>query len=104
MQVTYYGHSCFSVEFGGKHLLFDPFITPNPLAADIDSTTIRADMILVSHGHEDHVADLVSLAKQTGATVISSFEIHTWLHETFELSRFARSSSCLCSFFTYTRL
>ena len=80
MQVTYYGHSCFSVEFGGKHLLFDPFITPNPLAADIDSTTIRADMILVSHGHEDHVADLVSLAKQTGATVISSFEIHTWLH------------------------
>jgi L-ascorbate metabolism protein UlaG (beta-lactamase superfamily) len=81
MKVTYFGHSCFSVEFGGKTLLFDPFISPNPLAAHIDLSSIRADIILVTHGHEDHVADLVQLARQTGATVISNFEIHSWLHQ-----------------------
>lgn len=79
MLVTYYGHSCFLVEINGKKLLFDPFIKGNPLAKDIDTTKIVADYILVSHGHEDHTADLVELALQTGAKVISAFEIHTWL-------------------------
>lgn len=78
MQVTYYGHSCFLVEINGKKLLFDPFITPNPLAGKINLSTIKADYILVSHGHWDHIADLITLAKQTKATVISNFEIVTW--------------------------
>ncbi len=80
MKITYYGHSCFGVEVNGKHLLFDPFITPNELAKDIDLTKIKADYILISHGHEDHVADAVSLAKRTGAKVICAFEIHVWLN------------------------
>lgn len=78
MKVTYLGHSCFLVEINGKKLLFDPFITPNPLAKDIDLKAIKADYILVSHGHFDHVADLIALAKQTQALVISNFEICTW--------------------------
>ncbi len=78
MNITYFGHACFSVETGGKHLLFDPFITPNELAKDIDVHTIQADYIFISHGHEDHVADAVEIAKRTKARVVSNFEIVTW--------------------------
>ena len=81
MKITYYGHSCFGVEVDGKNLLFDPFITPNDLAKNIDSTKVKADYILISHGHEDHVADAVAIAKRTGAQVISTFEIHSWLNK-----------------------
>ncbi len=80
MKITYYGHSCFGVEVNGKYLLFDPFITPNELAKGIDSTKIKADYILISHGHEDHIADAVGIAKRTGAKVICAFEIHSWLN------------------------
>src|SRR5690606_24832335 len=78
-QITYYGHSCFGVALAGKKLLFDPFIRPNELARDIDPEQIEADYILISHGHEDHIADAVDIAKRTGAMVISNFEITTWL-------------------------
>src|SRR5580658_8912573 len=79
MKLTYYGHSCFKVEINKKHLLFDPFITRNPLAKAVDIKTIRADHIFVSHAHYDHIADAVTIAKQTGATVISNIEIVGWL-------------------------
>src|SRR3990172_2717017 len=79
MKVTYYGHSCFSVLAGNKTLLFDPFITPNELAKAIDASQVPADYILISHGHEDHIADAVSIAKRTGATVIANYEITVWL-------------------------
>jgi len=78
MKYTYYGQSCFLLELDGKKFLFDPFITPNPLAAHIDTKSITADYILVSHGHGDHVADLVELAKQTGALVIAMPEVAAW--------------------------
>lgn len=78
MKVTYYGHSCFGVEVGGKNVLFDPFVTPNPLAASVDVDSIPADYVLISHGHEDHVADAESILKRTGAKLISNFEIVTW--------------------------
>ena len=79
MNITYNGHSCFGVEINGIHLLFDPFITPNKLAEKIDVESIKADYILISHGHADHVADLIKIAKRTGAQVICAYEIHTWL-------------------------
>ena len=79
MKLTYFGHSCFLVESGGTRLLFDPFITPNPLAASVDITKIQADVILISHGHADHIADAVALAKQTGAKVVANWEIADWL-------------------------
>jgi L-ascorbate metabolism protein UlaG (beta-lactamase superfamily) len=78
MKVTYFGHSCFSVEVGGRTLLFDPFITPNPLAKAVDVKTVAADYILLSHGHVDHVADAEAIARRTGATIISNFEVATW--------------------------
>jgi L-ascorbate metabolism protein UlaG (beta-lactamase superfamily) len=81
MKFTYYGHACFAVVAGGKTLLFDPFITPNPLAEKIDVKEIAADFILVSHGHGDHVADLVDIAKRTGATVITPYEVGSWFEK-----------------------
>ena len=81
MNITYYGHSCFGVEVNGKHLLFDPFITPNELAKGIDVNTVKADYILISHGHEDHIADAISIAKRTSAVVICNWEIHNWLNK-----------------------
>ena len=78
MKLTYYGHSCFGVEVDGTHLLFDPFVTPNPRASAIDTGKIPADYILVSHGHFDHVADVADIAKRTGALVIANWEVIEW--------------------------
>lgn len=80
MKITYFGHSCFTLEVNGKVLLFDPFISPNEQAKHIEINTIHADFILISHGHMDHIADAVSIAQRTGATVISNWEIIQWLN------------------------
>lgn len=78
MKFTYYGQSCFLLEADGRKFLFDPFITPNDLAKDIDTSAIEADFILVSHGHADHIADLPALAAQTKAKVIAMVEVADW--------------------------
>lgn len=75
MQIKYYGHSCFGIHIGDKKILFDPFIRPNPLAKDIDVDAIEADYILISHAHFDHTADVLEIAKRTGAKIIASWEI-----------------------------
>lgn len=75
MKLTYYGQSCFAVTIQSKVLLFDPFISPNELAGHIDVNTLAADYILLSHGHTDHFADCVSIAKRTGAKVICRWVI-----------------------------
>jgi L-ascorbate metabolism protein UlaG (beta-lactamase superfamily) len=78
MKYTYYGHACFSVEVAGKTLLFDPFISHNDLAKHIDIQQLKADYILLSHGHFDHVADAEQIAQNTGAKIISNYEIVSW--------------------------
>src|SRR5580698_5717672 len=78
MKVTYYGHSCFLVEAGGKKLLFDPFIRPNPMAAEIDVSKIIADYIIVSHAHSDHIADVLEIAGHNDATIIGPNEVVNW--------------------------
>ncbi|MGJ7033913.1 metal-dependent hydrolase [Niabella hirudinis] len=81
MKFTFYGQSCFLIEINEKKFLFDPFITGNELAKNIDVHSIEADYILVSHGHGDHTADLIPIARRTGALVISNFEIISWLQQ-----------------------
>jgi len=73
--LTWHGHSCFSLEHAGTRILIDPWIDENP-KCDITTDSIeKLDYILVSHGHWDHFADCVKLAKQTGAMVVSTFEL-----------------------------
>lgn len=82
MKITYAGHSCFLVETKGKKLLFDPFISPNELTkGKISADVVEADYILLTHGHQDHVADAEVIAKRTGAKIISNFEIVSWYGE-----------------------
>ena len=81
MKITYYGHACFAVQVSNRALLFDPFISGNELARNIDPKTVPADYILVSHGHADHVGDAVEIAKRTNATVVSNFEVINWFNK-----------------------
>lgn len=75
---TWYGHAALGIETGGYHLLVDPFLTGNPSAA-ISAADVRADYILITHGHGDHLGDAGQIAKRTGAVVISNSEIIGWL-------------------------
>lgn len=81
MDIIYYGHSSFGVNHHSCHLVFDPFITPNEKAWEIDVSSIKANHILVSHGHEDHVADVETIAKNNDATIVSNFEIVSWFEK-----------------------
>ena len=77
-KISYYGHSTFLISINGKNILFDPYISPNENAKQIDIESIAADYILVTHGHSDHVADVEAIAKKNRATVVSNFEVATW--------------------------
>jgi L-ascorbate metabolism protein UlaG (beta-lactamase superfamily) len=80
--LTWHGHSCFLLETDeGKRIMIDPWLDENP-AADIKADDVEAlDYILVSHGHWDHFADCVKLAKKTEATVVSTFELVSFAQE-----------------------
>lgn len=81
MEILYYGQSCFGISLGGKNLLFDPFISGNELAKEIDVNSIPSDYILISHAHQDHMTDAEAIAKRTGAKIISNYEIVMWYGE-----------------------
>lgn len=77
-QLTWLGHGSWSIRTADTTLLLDPFLDESP-TAPVKSGDVAADYILVSHGHFDHVADVVSIAERTGATVVANFEITQWL-------------------------
>jgi L-ascorbate metabolism protein UlaG (beta-lactamase superfamily) len=79
-KVTWLSHAVVQIETDGTTLLVDPFFTGNP-AAPVGPDAVSPDVILVSHGHGDHVGDTVEIAKRTGALVISNFEISGWLEK-----------------------
>ncbi len=81
MKITYYGHASFLMEIAGQKILVDPFISPNPNAAHINIDEIQCDLILVSHGHGDHIADVMSIAKRLGVTVVSNPEVIGWFQK-----------------------
>ena len=74
---TWYGHATLGLETGGYHVLIDPYFSGNP-SASTTHDKVKADFILVSHGHGDHVGDAVAIAKRTNALVISNYEIANW--------------------------
>lgn len=83
--LTWLGHGSWLIAAGDNTLLLDPFLDDSP-TAPVSSQEVNADVILVSHGHADHVADVAKIAARTGATVISNFEVCQWLgkHENVE--------------------
>src|SRR5690625_2879711 len=78
MKISYHGHSVVKVKTDHHTILIDPFITGNE-ACDLDPNTVEADVILLTHGHNDHVGDTVDIAKRTGALVVALNELAVYL-------------------------
>ena len=76
-ELTWLGHGSWLIDTGEHHIVLDPFLTDSP-TAPVRADDVPADFILVSHGHFDHVGDVERIAKRTGATLISNFEICQW--------------------------
>jgi L-ascorbate metabolism protein UlaG (beta-lactamase superfamily) len=79
MKATYYGHSTIGIRGDDIDVLFDPFITPNKKAKGINIDTLKPDYIFLSHAHEDHVADMAAIQKNSDAEVICIVETGAWV-------------------------
>jgi L-ascorbate metabolism protein UlaG (beta-lactamase superfamily) len=79
-KITWYGHATIGLEINNLHVLVDPYFTGNS-SASTTAAAVKADFILVTHGHGDHVGDTLEIAKRTGALVISNAEISRWLRD-----------------------
>ncbi|WPR70900.1 metal-dependent hydrolase [Flavobacterium sp. NG2] len=75
MKITFYGHASLGIQVGNVNIIVDPFITGNPKAAHIDINTLKADYILLTHAHGDHVLDVEAIASNTDAVIVSNAEI-----------------------------
>jgi L-ascorbate metabolism protein UlaG (beta-lactamase superfamily) len=76
--ITWFGHNAWSIEVAETTILLDPFLndsSTSPVKAD----AVKANYILLSHGHGDHLGDTIAIAKRTGATVLTNFEVGEWL-------------------------
>ena len=78
LNFTYYGHSAFKLEADGHTVLIDPYITGNPVAT-VSANEVDAETILLTHAHNDHVGDTVSIARRNGSTVFATAELANWL-------------------------
>lgn len=81
VKLTYLGQSSFHVKINGFNLIIDPMISANPLAASIEMSKLKAEYVLLSHGHGDHVADAEALARQNNAKIISNYEVVSWYEQ-----------------------
>ena len=80
MQITWYGHSAFRLDFAGKAVLIDPFFTGNPaFVSDPKAAERGATHIVLTHGHADHVGDALEISKRTSAPVITNYDLCMWL-------------------------
>lgn len=78
MKVSYHGHSIVKVKTNNQVILIDPFITGNELT-DLVVADEKPDVILLTHGHNDHVGDTIEIAKASGALVVAPNELAIWL-------------------------
>jgi L-ascorbate metabolism protein UlaG (beta-lactamase superfamily) len=80
MQITWYGHSAFRLDFGGHAVLIDPFFTGNPAFVSDRTAAIKGVAhIVLTHGHGDHVGDTLDIARANGATVTTNYDLGMWL-------------------------
>lgn len=76
MKITFYGQNTLALKIGDINVLVDPFITGNELSKDkVDIMDLKADYILLTHAHQDHILDAEAIAKNTGAVIVSNYEI-----------------------------
>jgi L-ascorbate metabolism protein UlaG (beta-lactamase superfamily) len=78
MKATFLGHATVYLETSDTKILIDPFLTGNPKAA-AKAEDLNPQFIVITHGHDDHTADAVPIAKRTGATIITTYELSIWL-------------------------
>ena len=79
LAITWLGHSTFILRTpGGKRVMFDPWLQNNPSCPDHLKKPKPIDLILVSHGHSDHMEDLLQVARDTGAPVVAIYELCDW--------------------------
>jgi L-ascorbate metabolism protein UlaG (beta-lactamase superfamily) len=81
MKIRYHGHSCFELMDGDTTLLVDPFLSPNNPKAGLTAADVEPTHIAITHGHADHVADVVEVARRTGAECVAIVELANWLEE-----------------------
>lgn len=81
MKATYFGHSTVHLDLNGTRILFDPFITPNELAKDIEIGSINPHYIFLSHCHGDHVHDMAQIQQQSDAQVVAIVETGDWVQK-----------------------
>lgn len=79
ISVRYLGQSCVEFNFNGTKVLLDPFVTFNPLAKEVVVSSLDPAYIFLSHGHQDHVADMFEVQKNSGATVAAIVETAAWV-------------------------
>lgn len=78
MKISFYGHASLGIEVSQKYILVDPFISGNPKASHINISELKADYILLTHAHQDHILDVEAIARRTGAVIVSNWEIATY--------------------------
>jgi L-ascorbate metabolism protein UlaG (beta-lactamase superfamily) len=76
-KLTYFSHSAWKIETGNFTILIDPFLNDNP-TSPVKANEVKADFIIVTHGHGDHVGDSIEIAKANNATIITNNEIANW--------------------------
>lgn len=81
MKITFYGHASLGIEVSGKYILVDPYISANTKATHIDINSLKADYILLTHAHGDHIFDVEAIAKRTNAVIVSNAEIANYYAE-----------------------
>jgi L-ascorbate metabolism protein UlaG (beta-lactamase superfamily) len=81
MEIKFHGHSCFELSEGGTTVLVDPFLKPNNPAAVASAEEVEPTHVAISHGHADHMADALPVAKRTGAHCVAIVEIAKWLED-----------------------
>ena len=82
LSITWLGHATFIVRTpGGKRIIFDPWVSTNPSCPESARKVGALDLMLVTHGHSDHTADAVSIARATGAQVVAPYELSAWLQQ-----------------------
>lgn len=79
VEINFVGHSCFQITAGSTKILIDPFLKPNNPAATRSAEDFSPDVVVLTHGHADHIADAATVAKASGAEVIAIVEVANWL-------------------------